>query len=119
MHGSERKESAAEKIAEMLSCLEKTKEEPEPNTTHPQAMVATGMGLAALPKKWVEKIKANEYVDFTELSPAKEKSRLVPSLLRGRSISWYKQPTCCKPEKLFYRPDDLAAMFCSIHNGVN
>ena len=84
MHGSERKESAAEKIAEMLSCLEKTKEEPEPNTTHPQAMVATGMGLAALPKKWVEKIKANEYVDFTELPPAKEKSCLVPQSLEGQ-----------------------------------
>lgn len=84
VHGSEREESAAEKIAKMLSCLEKTKEEPEPNTAHPQAMVATGMGLAALPKKLVEKIKANEYIDFTELPPAKGKSCPVPQSLEGQ-----------------------------------
>ena len=46
-----------QQLAKMLSCLEKAKEEPEPNTTHPQAMVATGVGLAALPNKLVEKIK--------------------------------------------------------------
>ena len=86
VHGSEREESAAEKIAEMLSCLEKAKEEPEPNTTHPQAMVATGVGLAALPKKLVEKIKANEYIDFTELPPAKGKSRPVPQSLEGQVL---------------------------------
>ena len=86
VHGSEREESAAEKIAEMLSCLEKAKEEPEPNTTHPQAMVATGVGLGALPKKLVEKIKANEYIDFTELPPAKGKSRPVPQSLEGQVL---------------------------------
>ena len=70
----------------MLSCLEKAKEEPEPNTTHPQAMVATGVGLAALPKKLVEKIKANEYIDFTELPLAKGKSRPVPQSLEGQVL---------------------------------
>ena len=85
VHGSERQESAAE-IAEMLSCLKKAKEEPEPNTTHPQAMVTTGVGLAALPKKLVKKIKANEYIDFTELPPAKGKSRPVPQSLEGQVL---------------------------------
>ena len=86
VHGSEREESAAEKIAEMLSCLEKAKKEPEPNTTHPQAMVTTGVGLAALPKKLVKKIKANEYTDFTELPPAKGKSCPIPQSLEGQVL---------------------------------
>ena len=86
VHGSEREETAAEKIAGMLSCFEKGKEELEPNTVHPQAMVSTGMGLAALPRKLVEKIKANEYIDFTELPPAKGKSRPIPQSLEGQVL---------------------------------
>ena len=34
-------------------------------------LVTAGAGLPALPKKMVEKIIANEYIDFGELPPAK------------------------------------------------
>ncbi len=40
------------------------------------AMVSLGTGLPPLPKKLVERIQANEYVDFTELPPARGKGRL-------------------------------------------
>ena len=83
MHGSEREETVAEKIAGMLNCFEKGKGELEPNTVHPQAMVSTGMGLAALPRKSVEKIKANEYIDFNESPPANGKSRPIPQAIEG------------------------------------
>ena len=86
VHGSEREKTAAEKIAGMLSCFDKGKEELEPNTVHPQAMVSTGMGLAALPRKLVEKIKANEYVQFTESPPAKGKSCPIPQSLEGKVL---------------------------------
>jgi len=49
-------------------------------------MVTTGKGLAALPKKLVSKILANEYIDFTELPPAKGKARNVPQSLEGQVL---------------------------------
>ena len=49
-------------------------------------MVASSMGLAALPKKLVEKIKTNQYIDFTKLPPAMEKSRLVPQFLEEQVL---------------------------------
>ena len=48
--------------------------------------MTVGAGLAALPRKIVEKILSNEYVDFTELPPAKGKSRPVPQSLEGQVI---------------------------------
>ena len=45
----------------------------------PPAMIATGEGLPALPKKWVEKIQAGEYVDFAELLQLKRKRREHPA----------------------------------------
>ena len=86
MHGSEREETATKKIAGMLSCFEKGKEELEPSTVQPQTMVSTGMGLAALPKKLVEKIKANEYINFTDLPTAKGKARPIPQSLEGQVL---------------------------------
>jgi len=56
-------------MAETLIAMGKSKDEVEPSS---QATVTTGTGLAALPKKLVSKILANEYIDFTELPPAKE-----------------------------------------------
>ena len=45
-----------------------------------------GSGLEVLPKKLVERIRANEYIDFTELPPAKGKDRPVPQSLEGQVI---------------------------------
>ena len=50
------------------------------------AMVPVGVGLPALPKKLVEKMKAGEYVDMMELPPAKGKSRAIPQALEGQVI---------------------------------
>ena len=49
-----------------------------------QGLVALGTGLAALPRKLVEKIQANEYIDFNDLSPAKGRSRVLSQMLEGR-----------------------------------
>ena len=38
-------------------------------------IVMLGIGLSALPKKLVDKIEACEYIDFTEIPPARGKSR--------------------------------------------
>ena len=49
-------------------------------------LVSLGTGLQALPKKLVEKIRANEYIDFSELPPAKGKSRPLASNLEGQIL---------------------------------
>ncbi len=41
-------------------------------------MVRVGTGLPPIPKRLVDEIQADEYVDFTELPPAKGKSRVAP-----------------------------------------
>ena len=76
-------EFPARKMAETLSGTGKSKDEAEPST---QAMVITGTGLPALPKKLVNKILANEYMDFAELPPAKGKARNVPQSLEGKVL---------------------------------
>ena len=43
-------------------------------------------GLPALPTKLLHKIWANEYVDFSELPPAKSKPRALPHYLEGRVL---------------------------------
>ena len=51
-----------------------------------QPMVCVGPGLAPLPRKLVERIKANEFIDFTELPPAKGKGRPIPQPAEGQFI---------------------------------
>ena len=43
-------------------------------------------GLSSLPKKIVDRIKANDYVDFAELPPAKGKGKLVTQPGEGQII---------------------------------
>ena len=57
-------------IAQLMSQL---KEKSGLSKSPLPAMTATGEGLPALPRKWVEKIQAGEYIDFAELPPAKGK----------------------------------------------
>ena len=47
-------------------------------------MVMLGIGLPALPKKLVDKIEAGEYIDFTELPPARGKSRSILPKVEGQ-----------------------------------
>ena len=49
-------------------------------------LVTAGAGLPALPKKLVDKIIANEYIDFGELPPAKGKVRALPAGLEGQVV---------------------------------
>ena len=44
------------------------------------------MGLPAITKKLLQKIQANEYLDFGELPPAKGKTKSVPQSLEGQVI---------------------------------
>ena len=41
-------------------------------------LVSTGAGLPSLPKRLVDRIRSNEYIDFAELPPARGKSRQLP-----------------------------------------
>ena len=49
-------------------------------------LIPTGPGLPALPKKVVERIHAGEYIDFSELPPAKGKVRPLHQGLDGQVI---------------------------------
>ena len=49
-------------------------------------LVPMGIGLPALPKKLVAKIRADEFVDFTDLPPAKGKMRTTPQGIEGQVI---------------------------------
>ena len=53
--------------------------------TNPQWQ-SVGTGFPALTKKMIEKIRANKYIDFAELPPAKGKSRLLPQILDGQVV---------------------------------
>jgi len=87
VHGSyqddPREESSAQEMGETQVAMGKSKDEVEPSS---QAMVTTGTGLAALPKKLVSKILVNEYIDFTVLPPAKGKAHNVPQSLEGQVL---------------------------------
>lgn len=52
----------------------------------PRAVISINEGLPALPTKLLHRIWANEYIDFTELPPAKSKPRSLPHYLEGRVL---------------------------------
>ena len=60
--------------------------EAESTSGQGSSVVPLGIGMPALPKKLVERIKACDYVDFTEMPPAKGKSRLLSLVLEGQVV---------------------------------
>ena len=60
--------------------------EAESTSSQSSSVVLLGIGILALPKKLVERIKAGDYVDFTEMPPAKEKRRPLSSVLEGQVV---------------------------------
>ena len=46
--------------------------------------IPMGEGLSALPRNLLQKIWASDYIDFTELPPAKGSPRSMPHLMEGR-----------------------------------
>ena len=51
-----------------------------------QSLVPLGPGLPALPKKLVDRIRGQEYIDFAELPPAKGKNRPPPQTTEGQIV---------------------------------
>lgn len=49
-------------------------------------MVSVGMGLPSLPKKMVDRIQENEYIDLAELPPARGKSHPTPQAMDRQVI---------------------------------
>lgn len=52
----------------------------------PLQLVSVGQGFPALPRKLVERIRANEFVDFADLPPAKGKGRPAAHTLEGQVL---------------------------------
>ncbi len=59
---------------------------PEATSTEKQSLIPVGPGLAALPKRLMERLRANEFIDFMELPPARGKSRPITQDLEGRVL---------------------------------
>ena len=51
-----------------------------------QSLVPVGPGFPALPRKLIERICSNEYVDFMELPPAKGRSRSLAQAAEGQIV---------------------------------
>lgn len=49
-------------------------------------MICLGPGLAPIPRKTVDRIRAGEYVDFSEFPPTRGKAGPVPQSLEGQVI---------------------------------
>ena len=47
---------------------------------------SAGSGLSAVPRKTAEKIWAGEYIDFSDLPPARGKAKSLPSSMEGHII---------------------------------
>ena len=73
--------------------------------------IPTGPGLPVLPKKLVEKIIAGQYVDFSELPPAKGRTRSLPSQEDGHVLV-IRAEDLAGSKKLI---PDLATWLCHLH----
>ena len=58
----------------------------DPQVSASQPLAAVGPGFPAVSKKLVARIRANEYVDFAELPPAKGKNRPVTQAMEGQVL---------------------------------
>lgn len=63
-----------------------TQEESGNEPTKVNQLVPTGPGLPALPKKVIDRIHAGDYIDFSDLPPAKGKVRPLSQGLEGQVI---------------------------------
>ena len=69
-------------VAELLNQFDRSSNIP----AQPSSTMATGEGLPALPRKWVERIQVGDYMDFTELPPAGGRARGLPKTLDGQIL---------------------------------
>ena len=84
--GTQASDLASKTVTEILSQLSgSTSHAGEPQKAGTK-LVPTRPGLPALPKKMVEKIRAGQYIDFSELPPAKGHTRTLPSQEEGHVV---------------------------------
>ena len=69
-------------VAGLMSQLKRQQD----STKACSSMIPTGEGLPALPKKWVDKILAGEFIDLADLPPAKGKVKAIPNTTDGQIV---------------------------------
>ena len=73
-------------VADILSRLgESASTSAEPLKSMPK-LIPTGAGLPALPKKLIERMVSGQYIDFSELPPAKGRTRSMPTSEEGHIV---------------------------------
>ena len=82
--GKDPHKDPAAQIDALMSKLESSEGNSSPQP--PAPLVTIGTGLPALPKKLIARVLANEYIDFSELPPAKGKGRPMPHSLEGQVV---------------------------------
>ena len=82
--GKDPHKDPAAQIDALMSKIESS--EGNSSSQPPAPLVTIGTGLPALPKKLVARVLANEYIDFSELPPAKGKGRPMPQSLEGQVV---------------------------------
>ena len=93
--GTENSQNAVSEAAEgqttsMASLLDMVLSSPveqgRPANPGTSSLVSLGEGLPLIPRKMVEKIQAGDYVDFSDMPPAKGKARSLPPHWEGHIL---------------------------------
>ena len=77
------KQQEPRSISQILGLITSKSSEKTAGTS---ATVALGTGLPAIPRKVAEKMLAGEYVEFSDLPPAKGKVKAIPSSMEGQIV---------------------------------
>ena len=59
---------------------------PEQESSTSRQWISVGVGLPGLPQKVIDRIRANEYIDFTELPPSQRQEQALLQSLEGQVI---------------------------------
>ena len=73
-------------VANIISQLGDKSPPPKPSTGGVPKLIPTGPGLASLSKKLLDRIASGQYVDFSELPPAKGRTRSLPNAEEGHIV---------------------------------
>ena len=74
---------------------------------------SAGSGLPAVPRKTAEKIWVGEYIDFSDLPPARGKANSLPSSTEGHIIV-VQAADPCSIKETYPRHGDMDSVFCSL-----
>ena len=85
--GGEGAEGHTTSLASLLDMvLSSPVEQGRPANPSTSSLVSLGEGLPLIPRKMVEKIQAGDYVDFSDMPPAKGKARSLPPHWEGHIL---------------------------------